>query len=379
MRFLSALRRNPRDVDRAPAATSPSMAADLREEVLEHGLDAARGLALADALEAEGRPLDALEVLVQANRLRPADAVEQRLVRLRGAAFGQLDHSLSARAWPPVVPEDPAGGREGPPVVTPAELTPGLLLNGILRHGSVWVKGLVPRARVARLRSAIDRSFEAYDATDAGRATAEMARWYSPLDGIQNPAIARAWRRQGNGVLTADSPRAFFEFMETVHELGLDRLIAAYLGERPALSAEKCTLFRVDARDWRVRLANWHQDGAFLGGGIRTVNAWFALSRCGRDAPGMEVIPIRLERVLPVGEGASHYGWTVSPETVARELPGVPIWRPEFEEGDVLLFDHLTLHRTAADEGMPNVRYAIESWFFAPSVYPRELSTPLVV
>ena len=263
--------------------------------------------------------------------------------------------------------------------MTPAELTPGLLLNGILRHGSVWVKGLVPRARVARLRSAIDRSFEAYDATDAGRATAEMARWYSPLDGIQNPAIARAWRRQGNGVLTADSPRAFFEFMETVHELGLDRLIAAYLGERPALSAEKCTLFRVDARDWRVRLANWHQDGAFLGGGIRTVNAWFALSRCGRDAPGMEVIPIRLERVLPVGEGASHYGWTVSPETVARELPGVPIWRPEFEEGDVLLFDHLTLHRTAADEGMPNVRYAIESWFFAPSVYPRELSTPLVV
>src|SRR5262249_41392969 len=97
------------------------------------------------------------------------------------------------------------------------------------------------------------------------------------------------------------------------------------------------------------------------------------------DAPGMEVIPIRLERVLPVGEGASHYGWTVSPETVARELPGVPIWRPEFEEGDVLLFDHLTLHRTAADEGMPNVRYAIGGWSFAPSVYPGELSAPLVV
>jgi hypothetical protein len=378
MRLLSLLARHLRSRNGAPSASPPTTAAGLYEEILEHGLDARRALALTDALERQGGLLDAIEALVQANRIQRDDAIERRLVRLRAAAFAHLDRSLPTPPWPRVVPGDGAGGSDGPPVVTPAELTPGLLLNGILQHGSVWVRGLVPRARVARLRRAIDRVFEAYDATDAGRATAEMARWYDPLDGIQNPAIARAWRRQGNGVLTADSPRAFFEFMETVHELGLDRLIATYLGERPSLSAEKCTLFRVDARDWRVRLANWHQDGAFLGDGIRTVNVWFALSRCGRDAPGMEVIPIRLERVLPVGEG-SHYGWTVSPETVARELPGVPIWRPEFEEGDVLLFDHLTLHRTAADETMPNVRYAIESWFFASSVYPQGLSTPLVV
>ena len=360
-------------------ASAPSMAADLYEEILDHGLDAGRALALADALEREGRFLEAIETLAQANRLQQDDALERRLIRARGAAFAQFDRSVPAPVWPPGIPEDPAGVPERPPVITPAELTPGLLLRGILRHGSVWVRGLVPRPRVARLRRAIDRAFEAYDATYAGQATTAMARWYDPLDGIQNPAIARAWRRQGNGILTADSPRAFFEFMETVRELGLDRLIASYLGERPSLSAEKCTLIRVDPRDWRVRLANWHQDGAFLGDGIRTVNAWFALSHCGRDAPGMEVIPTRLERVLPVGEHGSHYGWTVSPETVARELPGVPIWRPEFEEGDVLLFDHLTLHRTAADEGMSKMRYAIESWFFASSVYPQGLSTPLVV
>jgi len=57
----------------------------------------------------------------------------------------------------------------------------------------------------------------------------------------------------------------------------------------------------------------------------------------------------------------------------------VPIWRPEFEPGDVLFFDDRCLHRTAAELGMPNVRYAIESWFFAPSVYPTGTSTPLVV
>jgi hypothetical protein len=45
----------------------------------------------------------------------------------------------------------------------------------------------------------------------------------------------------------------------------------------------------------------------------------------------------------------------------------------------VLLFDEFAVHRTAADEGMLNVRYAIESWFFAPSAYPNGRSTPLVV
>ena len=44
---------------------------------------------------------------------------------------------------------------------------------------------------------------------------------------------------------------------------------------------------------------------------------------------------------------------------------------------DVLLFDDLFLHRTAADPTMPRRRYAIETWFFAPSAYP-EGQIPLV-
>lgn len=209
--------------------------------------------------------------------------------------------------------------------------------------------------------------------------SADTATWYDALETIQNPVLARKWRREANAVLAAESPRAFFELLETVRDVGLDRLIAAYFGERPVLAAEKVTMFRVHAQDWRLREADWHQDGAFLGPGIRTVNAWFALSRCGRDAPGMALVPLRLERILPIGEAGAHYDWSLSPQTVAREVPQLPIWRPECDEGDVLLFDHFTLHRTAADEGMPNWRYAFETWFFAPSVYPKGVSTPLVV
>ena len=263
--------------------------------------------------------------------------------------------------------------------MTPAELTPGVLRNGILRHGSVLVRGLAPPSRVQRLRDAIDRAFEADAATQAGRATPEMKAWYDPVEGIPDADLVRHWGRQGQGVFAADSPRALHELLETVREVGLDRLIGAYLGERPILSVEKCTLRRVDTA---TQHPEWHQDGAFLGKGVRTVNAWFALSRCGRDASGLDVIPLRLERVLATGttgDRITFFDWVVSADTIMRELPGVKVRRPAFEAGDVLLFDHLTLHRTANSPDMPNRRYAVESWFFAASVYPDQGSTPIVV
>jgi hypothetical protein len=360
-------------------AAHPGDYAALREEILTHGATADRALALADALEASGRLTEAVEALTAANRLRRDGGIERRLVRLRRAAFATIDRSLPPTEWPPVVPEDAPGAPAGPPIISAAELTPGLLRTGIFRHGSVLVRGLVPPGRVDRLRTAIDRAFDGYDATVAGRATNRTATWYDPLDGIYNAKLTREWGREGGAVLAADSPRAFHEFAETIRELRIDELLTRYFGERPTLSAEKSTLRRMDAKYWKNRLANWHQDGAFLGKGIRTVDVWFALSHCGRDAPGMDIVPVRADRVLGTGEGATYYDWTLSLEMIENAFPGVPIWRPEFAPGDVLMFDDRCIHRTAAALGMTGVRYAIESWFFASSVYPTETSTPLVI
>jgi len=353
-------------------------AAALREEILDDGLSAERARALAEALEAEGRLLDAVDAWTVANRVQRDAAVERRLVRLRRAAFADLDRSLPAPVWPPVAPDDAPGVPAGPRIVPAAELTPGVVRNGILRHGCVLARGLVPPARAERLREAVERAFAAYDAAVAGRATPDMAPWFDAVEDLPDADVVRSFGRAGQGVLAADSPRALFEFLEAVHDVHLDALIAGFLGERPTLSVEKTTLRRVDAA---TKHPEWHQDGAFLGPGIRTINAWFALSRCGRDAPGLDVIPVRLERVLATGAAGkpiTFFDWVVSSETIARELPGVQVWRPEFEPGDVLLFDHLLLHRTANSPDMPRPRYGIESWFFASSTYPKT-STPIVV
>jgi Phytanoyl-CoA dioxygenase (PhyH) len=380
MRIRSLIpRRVPVVRDTPSPQAAPQQPADaVREEILAHGLDAGRAMALADALEREGRLLEALDMLVVGNRLHRDAATERRLVRLRRAAFAQLDHSLAPSTWPHFAVDDAPLPTEGPMEVAASALTPAVLRAGILRHGHLLVRGLVSRARVARLRDGIDQAFRAQELISGLGITPETAPWYDELEGIPDGEAHRLMVRASHGLLAADSPRALFDFLETVRDVGLGDMIAAYLGERPALSAMKCTLRRADARDWRIRLSNWHQDGSFLGHGIRTLSAWFALSRCGRDAPGMDLIPRRLQRLLTRGESGTQFDWTVASDTIARELPGVPIWRPEFEPGDVLLFDHWSLHRTAADEEMPRIRYAIESWFFAPSVYPGDPGTILV-
>jgi hypothetical protein len=343
---------------------------------MARGLTAEGALALADALEEEGRLLEAAEMLTTAIRLRRDVVQERRLVRLRHRAFALLDRSLPPPAWPPFVPED-LPGTDGSPIVEAGELTSAVLRNGILRHGCLVVRGLIPAPRVARLCEVIDRAFEAFDATVAGNARPEMAAWFDPFEAMPHADEARAWARKAGGIFTADSPRAFFEFLATMQELGIDRLITAYLGERPTLSAEKCMLRKTDPGQF---MSNWHQDGAFLGDGIRTVDAWFALSPCGIDAPGMDVLPFRIDRLLTTGEGDNAaFDWTVSAETLISEFPDAQVWRPVFEPGDAIFLDHLSLHRTGAYPGMTKLRYALESWWFASSAYPRGGSTPILV
>jgi len=374
MRILHRLRTRPTEppeprTGRNHANQDP---AAIRDAILSRGLDAGSARTLAEALERAGRHMEAVEAFTLANRCRRDPEIERRLVRLRHTAFREVDRSLPPPAWPPPVPVDGPGTDPGPLVVDAAALTPGVLRRGICRHGCVWARGMVPRGRLERLTETIDRAFEGQRQWHlVGRAVPPD---FEPFEALSGGLELRAWVRGGLGVLAADSPRALYEFLETIHELRIAELIGSHLGERVALSAEKTTLRRVDASPVG---AYWHQDGAFLGTGVRTVNAWFALSTCGRDAPGLDVMPLRLNHLLPTGDGVMP--WAVSQHTVERKFPGLAAWRPEFEAGDVLFFDHMLLHRTAAQPGMTRLRYGIESWFFAVSAYPGSGQTPILV
>jgi Phytanoyl-CoA dioxygenase (PhyH) len=322
-------------------------------------------LAAADALARRGHRLEAIALLTAANRERRDSGIEERLIHLRYEAFAEIERTGGPAAWPPD-PPDRFGDVTGLPEVAAAGLDAETIRSGILRHGALVVRGLVDPARAARLVDDIDRAFEAHDAHLAGAPAGDTATWYTPFD-AHGDAIARVrkWVRGGGGVLAVESPRSAFDILEIFDEIGLPDLLHRYFGETAVLSARKWTLRRVPIDS----NTNWHQDGAFLGTGLRAINVWLALSHCGDDAPGLDVVPCRFDEVLPTGTEGAMFETSVGPKIVhSAEHPAVI--RPVFDVGDALLFDDMFLHRTGVTAGMTRERYAIESWFFAASHYP---------
>jgi hypothetical protein len=327
-------------------------------------------LGQADELVAQGRALEALDQLLAANRDARNDEVEARLVTLRNQAFAELGDPGSGFVDPaPVsVGSDPAD--DGLPSVRVEELTAPIIRGAFLSHGCLIVRGLIEPGRAAELIAGIDRVFDGRDAFLDGASAEETAPWYQPFEPdplyAQSVSIGRGFVGRGSGVWTADSPRLMFDLLETFEAAGMRRIVSEYLGERPALSVNKGTLRRAAPK---VGTEWWHQDGAFLGAGIRSLNIWLSLNASGVDAPGLEVVPMRLEEIVDKGTEGADFDWSVG-EPVVERVSGGKLASPVFEPGDAMLFDHLFLHRTGTTPEMTKTRYATETWFFAPSAYP---------
>lgn len=323
-------------------------------------------------LEREGRALEAIAVVTAANRARPSPALEQVLVDLRHRAIDVVERVPVETLPLPVVRDaaDPGDLVE----LTPDQLDLASLRRGLSRHGCVLVRGLLSEERAAGMAQGIDASLDAFDAFDRGEA--HDPGWYAqftPRPGDYRVGGRRRWVRASGALWTADSPHMLFALTELIAETGIGALVTEYLGERPALSANKCTLRRVPL----TAQPGWHQDGAFLGEDARSLNLWLALGPCGTDAPGLDIVPRRFDHVVETGSEGATFDWSVSPEVVHREAGSAGVLRPEFAAGDALLFDHLLLHSTAVTDAMTRERHAMETWFFSPSAYP-EGQIPLV-
>ena len=321
----------------------------------------------ADGLVASGHLLDAIEALRFANRESPDAAIERRLAEVRYAAFDQLEPCSSFEQWPVMVADMDAGHPAHIPEVTPTGLDADVVRRSILAHGSILVRGLIDPDRVAAFVAGIEKALAARAERRPGGSRKEHP-WFAslPLPAHQAESLGRHWVAGSGGVLAADSPRLLFDMLETYEDVGLRRVVNDYLGERPVLSANKCTMRRAPL----TASTAWHQDGAFLGSGIRALNIWVALSDCGVDAPGLDLLPRRLDHVVETGTEDAVFDWAVGPAVVERLAVAAPVACPQFQMGDAMLFDDLCLHRTAINPTMTRPRYAIESWFFAPSSYP---------
>jgi hypothetical protein len=326
--------------------------------------------------------IEELESFTRRNQERQDAETEVKLVELRHAVgIRRLDEAQEGAVYPEPAFDrlpDRNGDLTG---IGPAELSPEVLRAGILRDGCLLIRGAVDRDTALALAEGIDRAFHAREKAQANYSAERRNPWgrrgkadrmyyseFTPTPRFRK-ALSRDWIQGGGGLWLADSPHLLFEMLGAFERAGLGAAIRGYLGEPPLMTVQKCTLRKVDPDAGR----GWHQDGAFMGD-VRALNVWLSLSRCGDEAPGMDIVPRRLDGILSSGQEGADFNWSIS-EQVAQEAAGeTGIVRPIFEPGDVLLFDDVFLHTTAAEPSMPKSRWAIESWFFGASASPAKYS-----
>ena len=338
-----------------------------------------RALRKAHALVNEKRYPEAIHFLTEANCRLHSTAIEILLVNLRHDSFFHHVPTSSLASWPPR-PDDLYADQSGIPEIDHQDFTATNVASGVFNHGSIIVRNMLTADQVSLMRDSIIQTYAQHDKAMAGALETETAPWFVPF----NPApregtkaiVEREWLRRTGAELAADSPRGLFNLINCLQDAGITDMVTEYLGEQPALSVRKTSL-RQALKDVNAEVG-WHQDGAFLGQGIRTVNVWIALTDCGVDAPSMDMVPRRMTEIVPTGTEGAMFDWSVS-ELTARDAAGDnPPVRLQFCEGDAIIFDEMNLHRTGVSPGMTKDRFAVEAWFFAPSCYPLE-QLPIMV
>jgi hypothetical protein len=255
------------------------------------------------------------------------------------------------------------------PDLDPETMSAGVIRAAILRDGAALVRGLIPPERAIALAQMVDRAYRERQRSQDGAAAA--AGYYEEF--VHEPQFApvsRAWVQTGGGLLMVDSPILSFAVSEAFSAAGVPGLVSNYLGEPALLSEQKTTLRKADPSV----AGAWHQDGKFMGP-VRALNLWVSLSSCGADAPGLDLVPRRLDAYLSTG---AELAWTVSENEVRKAAGQAGIVKPIFEPGDAMFFDELFLHKTGSDPAMSKPRFAIESWFFGASKFPGDYA-PLAI
>ena len=319
-----------------------------------------------DASAGTGELLAEIDRLSEAARSSGDVDARRQLLRLRHLAGIAL---LDSEHDPPEHPSpdsDALPSVDGLPEIDPEQLTPELLRAGILRDGCLLVRGLIDREKALDVARQIDRGFAERERGQEGGDAADG--YYEPFHPDERfKESNREWVQEGGGLLAVDSPVLSFETLEMFRDAGLRELVGEYLGESPLISLQKTTLRKADPSV----VGAWHQDGSFMGD-VRSINLWLSLSRCGDESPGLDLVPRRLDDLVPAGTEGTWLSHQVSDQVAEESAGDLGIIRPIFEPGDALFFDHLFLHKTGSDPAMPNPRFAIESWFFGASAFTSE-------
>jgi hypothetical protein len=259
------------------------------------------------------------------------------------------------------------------PEVDAKEFSVNSLRDAVASHGALIVRNMFSKTSTDALIQAADKVIGACADADA---SPPASAYHNPPTNLRTImpnkdrelGNTRNFHRTSGSVMCVEAPSVAESLLQFYEAYGLKELVGEYLGEPPCLTVKKWVLRRSMLP---VAEAGWHQDGAFMGTNINSINMWIPLNECGgaTGAPGMDVVPRRLTEIA-TSKGA-QFEWSVSDAQATDGLSkGQPLM-PVFNEGDAFFFDHFYLHRTQYRTDFTKLRYAVETWFFGESTFPK--------
>lgn len=273
------------------------------------------------------------------------------------------------------------------PEIDAKQLTVDILKKAIREKGCLIARDFFDADEVRQMRAYVDHAFAINDdrtsfvhkylakqvdleeVLEKTRADIEEKRKSNPTYTNTVRTGPTLHRPLGNrSYLLAQTPMLTQKLFTLYEKKQLKALLRSYFASEPCVSVYKWVMRRSGPPETPH---DFHQDGAFMGDDITSLNCWIPLSDCGAgyDLHGMDILPVRLVNAFAKGSGALN--WTISPQSVIDAYSEESIVTPTFKAGDMFFFDHLLVHRTQCVPAIDNKRYAIETWFFDSVNFPK--------
>jgi len=243
--------------------------------------------------------------------------------------------------------------------------------KALIDHGFVLVKNIPQRDQIdkflCRLKSNINETMEH---SKCNGQDINVPLHFLAKDGDQKELIKcfiankhkplGVWHWEFNKVINIKDVWSFFEGF---HEVKLG--VAGFLGG-DVHAVESLGYAR--QKSYAEKTLPMHQDARTGYWDKNRVVFWCPLTSCGKNSPGVEVIPWRFKNFFPIKlyspedlRKRNYYGYhsSINDNLYPKDI----ILSPILEPGDLLLFDTFTLHRTQWMDKVEDTRYNLDIRF----------------
>lgn len=227
---------------------------------------------------------------------------------------------------------------------TPLLGTPGAIRRQADEDGYLFFAGLIPAEPLLRVRRAIAEICARHGF---------LAEGSRPEDAIARPGVAF---REGSPEYMAayDEIQCLESFHVLAHQPPLLAALRELFGEEVLVHPRN--IARVMFPQNNLFTTPAHQDFVHIQGTEDTWTSWIPLGDCPRELGGLEVLPgSHRHGVLPTRSAYGAGGLGVDTEALGLEWVG-----GDFQNGDVLLFQSLCVHRGIDNQTPDRVRFSVD-------------------